>query len=132
MGSTRVAELLEERGIRATRQRVAIAQLVLGSHDHLSAERVHARVPGASRATVYNTLNLLVKNGLIRAVVLSAGNVVYDANLSRHHHFVDEATGRISDLPWDAVHVGYPPQLPGVEVTSYEVVVRGRRVGKRR
>jgi Fur family iron response transcriptional regulator len=132
MSSAQVASLLEQHGIRPTRQRLAIAQLVLGSHDHLSADRVHARVPKASRATVYNTLNLLVGKGLIREVVLAAGNVVYDANLDRHHHFIDETTGRISDLPWDAVQVGAPPQLPGVEVTSYEVVVRGRRISRRR
>jgi len=127
MTEDRAAKLLASHGIRPTRQRLAIARLVLSSHDHLSADQVLARVSRTSRATVYNTLNVLVERGLVREVMLSAGTVVYDPNLERHHHFVDEDSGRITDLPWSAVKVARPAGLPGVEVRSYEVVVRGRR-----
>jgi Fur family iron response transcriptional regulator len=83
-----------------------------------------------SRATVYNTLNLFVEKGLLRQLVLSEGSVVFDPNLERHHHFVDEATGRIEDVPWDAVQVGDVSRLEGMRVREYMVVMRGTRVPK--
>jgi SAM-dependent methyltransferase len=48
-----------------------------------------------SRATVYNTLNLLVEKGLLKQLTLAEGRVVFDPNMERHHHFIDEVTGTI-------------------------------------
>ena len=80
-----------------------------------------------SRATVYNTLNLFVRKGLIRQFVLTEGNVVFDANVERHHHFIDERSGRIYDVPWDAIGVDRVDSLSDFEVREYHVVMRGRR-----
>ena len=80
-----------------------------------------------SRATVYNTLNLLVKKGLLRELILSEGKIVFDPKLERHHHFVDEVTGRISDVPWEALDVKKVASLDEFEVSEYQVVLRGRR-----
>jgi Fur family iron response transcriptional regulator len=131
-----VAELLRSHGIQPSAQRVAVGEYVLRTEDHPSADRVFARVRGRlpvlSRATVYNTLNLLVKKGLLREVLLSEGKVVFDCNLDQHHHFIDEATGVIHDVAWDALRVQRLDQLPGFEVSQYEVVMRGRRVPRSR
>jgi Fur family iron response transcriptional regulator len=89
--------------------------------------RVRKRFPMISRATVYNTLNLFVEKGLLRSLVLAEGRVVYDPKVEPHHHFIDEHTGRISDLPWDALKVSNLEALDGIEVREYQVVVRGRR-----
>jgi Fe2+ or Zn2+ uptake regulation protein len=130
-----VAAQLVARGIRPTAQRIAVASMVLEAGEHQTAERlverVHTRVPHISRATVYNTLNLLVKKGLVRPKMISGGTVVYDPNLEPHHHFVDETTGKVTDLPWSSIKVGSVDHLPGIEVSSYEVVVRGRRTRRR-
>ena len=68
------ADMLRRNGIQPSAQRVAIAQYVLHADDHPSAdevwERVRARFPMVSRATVYNTLNLFVRKGLLREFVL--------------------------------------------------------------
>jgi Fe2+ or Zn2+ uptake regulation protein len=86
-----------------------------------------------SRATVYNTLNLFVKKGLLRQFVLNDGNTVFDANVGSHHHFVDEASGRLYDIPWEALAVSKLEALSGFEVREYHVVVRGRvKEGARR
>ena len=127
-------EKLRAAGIRPSAHRMAVADYVLSTDEHPSAEQVMARVserlPMLSRATVYNTLNLFVEKGLLRQLVLSEGSVVFDPNLDRHHHFVDEATGRIEDVPWDAVQVGDVSRLEGIRVREYMVVMRGTRVPK--
>jgi Fe2+ or Zn2+ uptake regulation protein len=85
-----------------------------------------------SRATVYNTLNLFVEKGLLRQFILAEGKVVFDPKTEAHHHFVDDASGAIHDVPWDALHVTRVEQLEGFDVREYQVVLRGRRVGTTR
>ena len=131
MSREATARMLAEHGIRASPQRLAIAEWVLGSTAHPSADRVfeavRGRTPAISRATVYNTLNLLVAKGLLRPLVLAEGKVVFDPLVERHHHFIDEETGAIHDVPWSALEVRRLEALPGFEVREYQVVVRGRR-----
>lgn len=125
------AARLEERGIRATAQRLAIAEFVLHTDEHPSADEVWDAVrvsfPMVSRATVYNTLNLFVDHGLLQALVVTEGRVVFDPNMRRHHHFIDEETGEILDLPWEALEVGRIDRLEGFDVRDYQVLVRGTR-----
>ncbi len=129
------ATLLREHGIQPSAQRIAVADYVLHTADHPSADqvwsRVHDAVPMCSRATVYNTLNLLVENGLLRALVLAGGRTVFDPLTAPHHHFVDDETGEILDVPWDAVRVTKVETLAGFDVREYAVVLRGRRTGRR-
>jgi len=126
-----VIALLTRHGIQPSAQRVAVADYVLYTDEHPSADRVFAKVrkalPVLSRATVYNTLNLLVKKGLLRELILAEGKIVFDPKLERHHHFVDDVTGRISDIPWEALDVKRIALLDEYEVAEYQVVLRGRR-----
>jgi Fe2+ or Zn2+ uptake regulation protein len=128
-------ERLRAAGVRPSAQRMAVAQYVLTTDDHPSAEQVLTRVtekfPFLSRATVYNTLNLFVREGLLRQLVLSEGNVVFDPKLDRHHHFIDDETGRIEDVPWESVRIG-DVRLEGYRVRETMVVLRGRRLGRPR
>ncbi len=130
-------EKLERAGIRPSAQRVAIAAYVLSTEDHPSADevwnRVKAEFPMVSRATVYNTLQLFREHGLVQQLVLAEGSVVFDPKVEPHHHFVDDDTGAIHDIPWTALRVGKVDELEGVDVRDYMVVVRGRKKdGKRR
>ena len=122
---------LREHGIQPSAQRVAVADYVLHTDAHPSADQVFAKVrktlPMLSRATVYNTLNLFVEKHLLRELVLAEGRVVFDPKTDAHHHFIDESTGRIHDIPWQAVKVSQIDRLKGFEVSEYQVVIRGRR-----
>ena len=133
--SLELQQKLRKKGIRPSAHRLAVAEYVLDTCDHPSAEqvleRVRRRFPLLSRATVYNTLNLLVEKGLLRELVLSEGKVVFDPKLDRHHHFIDDETGQIEDIPWTALPVGDPARIPGYEVREYMVVMRGRKRGTR-
>jgi len=122
---------LRTKGVQPTPQRLAVARFVLGTDSHPTADEVWAKArrecPTLSRATVYNTLNLLAEKGLLKGRVIAEGVVVFDPRVGRHHHFVDEATGRIHDIPWEAIRVSGKSSLRGFEVREYEVVMRGRR-----
>ena len=123
---------LEAHGIQPSAQRVAVAEYILRTDEHPSADEVWAKVGRRlliSRATVYNTLNLLAAKGLIRALTLAEGRVVFDPKLGPHHHFIDEHSGAIYDVPWEAVRVSDIEALrpAGFDVREYQVVMRGRK-----
>jgi Fur family iron response transcriptional regulator len=122
---------LRAHGIQPTAQRLAVAQFVLGADSHPTAdevwEKVRRRSVTLSRATVYNTLNLFVEKGLLKTQAVREGALVFDPRVAKHHHFIDEETGAIHDVPWDAVKVSGEKALPEYEVKDYQVVMRGRK-----
>ena len=126
---------LVEHGIQPSAQRLAVAEYVLFTEDHPTADQVWGRVretfPMLSRATVYNTLNLFVEKGLLQQLVLAEGSVVFDPKMEPHHHFVDQDTDEIHDIPWDSLEVKNVDRLRGFDVKSYQVVLHGRRKGAR-
>lgn len=123
--------ILKDHGIQPSAQRIAVASYVLNTSEHPSADKVwgavRQRFPVISRATVYNTPNLFVRKKLIRQFYLAEGRVVFDPKMDRHHHFIDEESGRIYDVPWDAVEVSGIDSLNGFRVRDYHVVIHGRR-----
>jgi Fur family iron response transcriptional regulator len=120
----------EAAAIRPSAQRAAIADFVLRTKAHPSADEVwtavKAKFPMVSRATVYNTLGLFVRRGLLREVILTPGRVVYDPLVKPHHHFVDDESGEIRDLPIESLRVSGAKALDGIDVREVQVVVRGR------
>ncbi|HKV40195.1 MAG TPA: transcriptional repressor [Blastocatellia bacterium] len=128
--TTDVAEVLGSRGIQASAHRVAVARYVLATNEHPSADQVLARVrsgfPQISRATVYNTLNLLVEKGLLRELFLAEGKVVFDPKTDSHHHLIDDITGAIHDIPWESIQVSKMENLDSYEIRDYQVVLRGK------
>ncbi len=126
--------LLRECGIQPTPQRIAVIEFILNTRSHPSAdqalEQVRLQCPTISRATVYNTLNLLVKKGLVRTQIIREGTVVFDCNINQHHHFIDEETGNIYDIPWDQLEVKGKDRLKDFEIVEFQVILRGRRKKK--
>lgn len=123
--AAQITERLREAKLRPTAQRVAVCRFVLCHADHPTAEAVKkwadANFAKMSLATVYNTLGSLVKAGLLREFRFPhSESVVYDDNLSEHHHFLDVRTGAIEDVPADAVKVratlGGRYKLHGIQV----------------
>jgi Fe2+ or Zn2+ uptake regulation protein len=123
--------ILRECGIRPTPQRVAVVEFIYGSRSHPSAdevlEKVRPKCPTISRATVYNTLNLLVERGLLKLQILQEGTVVFDPNIKQHHHFIDEDSGEIYDIPWNALKVTGEKSLKNFQVHEFQVILRGRK-----
>lgn len=124
------ADRLAGAGLRPTRQRLALAELVFGQGErHVSAEALHAeairaKVP-VSLATVYNTLRRFTDCGLLHEVLVGPGRVYFDTNGADHHHFFFEGSGELMDIPADHVTVSkLPPTPPGSEVSRVDVVIR--------
>src|SRR5262245_53980414 len=125
-----VIDRLRQAGLRPTRQRIALAKLLFDVGDrHVTAEDLHGEATGhhvrVSLATVYNTLHQFTTAGLLRQVVVDSGRSYFDTNTSDHHHFFFEDTGRLKDIPGDAVTVSTLPAPPaGASIQRVAVVVR--------
>src|SRR5258708_5320180 len=124
---------LRARGLRPTRQRVALARLLFhGGDRHVTAEQLRGEAISAairvSLATVYNTLHQFTTAGLLREVVVEPGRSYFDTNVDDHHHFFCESTGMLQDIPGEAVSVGQLPYAPaGTQIKRVDVIIRIRR-----
>jgi Fur family iron response transcriptional regulator len=132
-GMEEAAARLRAAGLRPTRQRVALAGLLLRKgHRHLTAETLLAEAVSAgvrvSLATVYNTLNQFTEAGMLSQVVVDAGRSYFDTNTSTHQHFYSEDDGALIDIPGDTIAVaGVPAPPKGMAVDRVDVVVRLKR-----
>ncbi len=128
-----VTGMLRNAGLRPTRQRVALAELLYSQGNrHISAEVLHeeailANVP-VSLATVYNTLHQFTEVGLLREVAVEGTKTYFDTNTSEHHHFFLEHENRVIDIPDSGLTLENLPVPPeGMEISRVEVVVRLRK-----
>jgi Fur family iron response transcriptional regulator len=126
-----VVEMLRQRGVTPTHQRIEIAHALFSRCEHLSADRILAivndRACETSKATVYNTLNLLVDRQLVREVIVDPDRVFYDPNTEPHHHFYNVDTGELTDIDEADLRISGLPSLPrGMTVAGVDVIVRIR------
>lgn len=131
-----IASKLRDHGLRPTRQRTSLAELLFAKGDrHVSAEILHeeavtADVP-VSLATVYNTLHQFTEAGLLREVVVDGAKTYFDTNVSDHHHYFIEGENAVIDIPADNISFsGLPIPPEGMEITRVDVIVRVRPVDK--
>jgi Fur family iron response transcriptional regulator len=131
LSNSQIEEKLIAAGVNPTAQRLAICRYILCDADHPTAEQVKAWVdvnfPKMSLATVYNTLGILVNAGLLKELTFPhTESKVYDQNVEEHHHFLDEDSGKLFDLPTSSIdvteHLGR-----SFKVNRIEVLVRGTK-----
>lgn len=132
-GLCNVRAALRRAGLRPTRQRLALGQLLFsGNGRHVSAESLHdeatrTAVP-VSLATVYNTLNQFTEAGLLREIAVDGTRSYFDTNVTDHHHFLIEETSEVMDIPANHLSMDSLPVPPeGMEIVRVDVVVRLRR-----
>ena len=126
-----MAQQLRAAGITPTQQRVQIAEILFARPRHLSADQilaiVNSRGSSASKATIYNTLGLFARKGLVREVIVDPARVFYDSNTSAHHHFFNIDTGELTDIDAGKVVVTELPALPGdTEPAGIDIIFRVR------
>ncbi len=124
---------LRKAGLRPTRQRVALAELLFNQGDrHISAELLFdeaqkAKIP-VSLATIYNTLHQFTEAGLLKAISIDSSKTYFDTNTGDHHHFFLEDSQEVVDMPEGFISVANLPSPPdGTEIASIDVVVRVRK-----
>jgi len=121
-------------GLRPTRQRVALAGLLVGDarDRHVTAESLFEAAAQSgekvSLATVYNTLRAFCDAGLLREITVDGSKSYFDTNMTDHPHFYWEDDNRLSDAPADQLEISRVPEAPeGAEIASVDVVIRLRR-----
>ncbi len=123
-----LSRLLREHDIIPTAQRVKIASAILSRPQHVSADQVMlmANEDGqpVSKATVYNTLGLFARKGLIKELVVDPSRIFYDSSTHHHYHFYNRTTQELSDVYPDEVEVTLPTTLPpGTEISDVDVII---------
>ncbi|MBE1295820.1 iron response transcriptional regulator IrrA [Phycobacter azelaicus] len=121
-------------GLRPTRQRVALAELLVGDgkHRHVTAESLFEaakdRGDAVSLATVYNTLRAFCDAGVLQEITVDGSKSYFDTNTHDHPHYYWEQDGRVTDAPSDQLVIQSLPDAPeGMEIASVDVVIRLRK-----
>lgn len=132
----RAGRWLAQAGLRPTRQRMALAELLVGDghNRHVTAESLFdaskTSPEPVSLATVYNTLRSFTEAGLMTEITVDGTRSYFDTDVSDHAHFFWEDEGRITDAPQGAVRFDALPEPPeGAEIAKIDVVIRLRRKG---
>lgn len=130
--AARAGTWLAGAGLRPTRQRIALAELLVGDghNRHVTAESLFdaAQATGASvsLATVYNTLRSFTEAGLLNEITVDGTRSYFDTNVSEHAHFYFD-DGRVTDASRDSARLAQLPDVPeGYEIAKIDVVIRLR------
>lgn len=130
----RGAHWLTKAGLRPTRQRLCLAELLVGDgrDRHVTAESLHAAAEAkgepVSLATVYNTLKTFCDVGLINEISVDGSRSYFDTRLDDHPHFFWEDEGILTDAPAEELRITQLPRLPeGAALSRVDVVIRLKR-----
>ncbi|MBC2837178.1 iron response transcriptional regulator IrrA [Paragemmobacter straminiformis] len=130
----RGTDWLATAGLRPTRQRLALAELLVGDGEnrHVTAESLYALSANSgekvSLATVYNTLRAFCEAGLMNEVVVDGSKSYFDTRMDDHPHFYWEDSHDLTDAPADALRIeGLPDAPAGMRVSRVDVVIRLKR-----
>ncbi len=125
---------LGQSSLRPTRQRLALAALLVGDGQdrHVTAESLFDAAVAAgeqvSLATVYNTLRAFCDVGLLREITVDGSKSYFDTNMTDHPHFYWEDSATLSDAPVSELEIARLPMAPqGAEIAAVDVVIRLRR-----
>lgn len=127
-GGVEIDALLKEHDISPTQQRRQIAHLLFSRPQHLSADQILEQVnhekTTASKATVYNTLGLFARKGLVNVVIVDPSKVFYDSNNRPHHHFYNTETGELWDIGKDQLELATLPEIPeDTELDKVDIII---------
>ena len=128
-----IRSMLNAAGLRPTRQRLALAEMLFLEEDrHVAAEDLHKQavdngVP-VSLATVYNTLHQFTEAGLLRILAIEGQRTYFDTNTSDHHHYFVQDSNDVMDVPDGTLTVDNLPIPPeGMEIANVDIVIRLRK-----
>jgi Fe2+ or Zn2+ uptake regulation protein len=129
-GTAARIERLKKNGIRLTVQREVILNALLAkSSEHPSAEDLYEearqKCPGIGRATVYRTLRLFHRLGLVRRLQLMDGSFRYEINGDPHAHFICLGCGRVFELEASPVVELSPSQRQDFQIIGASLKLFG-------
>ena len=122
-------ESLKSSPLKTTKQRVDIIKILFSDgNNHFTAENVHNKIENLglniSLATVYNCLNQLTENNIIKSVKTSCNKIYFDTNTTSHHHFFCKNSSTLIDIESKNIKISKLPKIPnGKKLDSVEIVV---------
>ena len=97
-----LAKTLIEKNIKPSYQRMKILEYLMVKKNHPTVDKIFndlvKEIPTLSKATVYNTLDLLKKENLARVVTIEDNETRFDDKVASHGHFKCESCGSIFDF----------------------------------
>ena len=125
-------EKLREIGLRPTKQRVKICELLFLREKtfHFTINDLVKKISQEmnekiSLATVYNTVHAFQKKGHLKEIAINSDKTYYDTNTSIHHHFYDEETHELIDCNQNDIYsINLKKNIPGKQIKSVEVLIK--------
>ena len=125
-------EKLREIGLRPTKQRVKICELLFLREKtfHFTINDLVKKISQEmnekiSLATVYNTVHAFQKKGHLKEIAINSDKTYYDTNISIHHHFYDEETHELIDCDDNDINtINIKKDIPGKKIKSVEVLIK--------
>jgi len=103
-------ELLKNDSIKVTPQRLEILKYLDNNRTHPTVEEIYSELklknPSLSKTTVYNSVEVLKKHGLIQSITISITETRYDYKKGMHHHFLCNKCGNIIDIDIKCPNIG--------------------------
>lgn len=125
---------LESKGVRPTKQRLALAAMLVGDGQdrHVTAESLYDAVSqseaSVSLATVYNTLRLFCEAKLLNEIMIDGNRSYFDTRTDQHPHFYWEDERVLTDAPTETLKFESIPSPPkDTEIARVDVVIRLRK-----
>jgi len=101
-------QILVDRGIKPTFQRIKILEYLDKNHSHPTVDMIYSalykKVPTLSKTTVYNTLDIFREHELVDILTITESEIRYEYILHPHHHFYCKRCGKIIDLDVNCVY----------------------------
>jgi Fe2+/Zn2+ uptake regulation proteins len=95
-------QYLRQFSIKPSVQRSAVMNFLLKNRIHPTIDEIYTALsptmPTLSKTTVYNTLDLFVEKGAVRALAIDEKNSRYDVDISAHAHFMCRSCGKVHDI----------------------------------
>ncbi|MDR2064215.1 MAG: transcriptional repressor [Prevotellaceae bacterium] len=126
---TNAMNRLDEFGIKPSLQRIAVMNYLLNNYTHPTADTIfndlYLSIPTLSKTTVYNTLKLLAKHGVIIEITIDDKNVRYDANITKHAHFKCKNCGCVIDISIKNFKMMTMKKIGNLEITESHLYYKG-------
>ena len=124
-----LSDFLMKHKIKPSFQRIKILQRLSSKKDHPTVNQIYTdlveQIPSLSKTTVYNTLNLFIKEGVARSINADTSESRYDLITSSHGHFLCNKCGNIYDFDiTDNINFDFLSKQ-GNEITSLDITIRG-------
>jgi Fe2+ or Zn2+ uptake regulation protein len=102
-------KILKEKNLKVTPQRLIILRYLGENFTHPTTDKIYSDLksnnPSLSKTTVYNSLEILEKHGIIQSITISGSELRYDIKQGMHHHFFCKKCGKIVDIDIECPNV---------------------------